>query len=180
MAIHNDLVGIMLGPDRFTHMRTVTKQALDLLNTTLLLPDLISSLKFLDVKIAALTPSFSTTTSPAKPPPNYDDDKTLTLEKAERLIRAREKRLEFLKAKVEAESLKSADDDTWPRLSSSGVLLVNLITAWDGGYHLPPMRLVTVLFHLYSATTPITQEPNLQCSPTQTDTQFDSFHPLEA
>jgi aspartate carbamoyltransferase catalytic subunit len=82
----------MLGQDRFRHIRLVTAQALTLLNAALTLPSLITRLEELDSEISIVAPLSST--SPTKPTTDYKG--LNTVEKAERLIKAREKRLELL------------------------------------------------------------------------------------
>ncbi|BGP51783.1 hypothetical protein JCM10450v2_007739 [Rhodotorula kratochvilovae] len=84
--------GIMLGPARFTHIRTVASQALSRLLATQRLTALRAELRTLDGAIAALSPS------PAKPVP-ATQYAGLTVEKAERLVAAREKRLGLLEKK---------------------------------------------------------------------------------
>lgn len=91
--------GIMLGPDRFTHMRNVTLQVLQRLTDHLALPVLLKQLKELDAEIDQFC-------SPTKVP-SYTG---MTVEKAERLVKAREKRLEFLKVAKERADLKEEED----------------------------------------------------------------------
>lgn len=89
----------MLGPDRFTHMRNVTLQVLQRLTDHLALPVLLKQLKALDAEIDEFA-------SPTKAP-IYTG---MTVEKAERLVKAREKRLEFLKTAKEKAELKEEED----------------------------------------------------------------------
>lgn len=87
----------MLGPDRFVHIRTVVKQALALLSASLL----VTRLQELDGEIDELLLSRSLG-SPGKLslPPTQSYAGT-TVEKCERLVKAREKRRDFLKAEEE-------------------------------------------------------------------------------
>ncbi|KAK4698884.1 hypothetical protein P7C70_g7384, partial [Phenoliferia sp. Uapishka_3] len=90
--------GIMLGPDRFTHMRTVTTQAL----SKLAVHFLVTELRSLDTEIDSLITSPFLYTIDSKlsipPPVKYDG---MPKDKVERLIKAREKRRDFLKGEVE-------------------------------------------------------------------------------
>lgn len=101
----------MLGQDRFKHIHTVTLQALAALELALALPTLLARLRELDDEIAAYTSS----TSPAKPSSSavvstdYEKQK-LDMSKAERLIKAREKRLEMLKKKAKEEEDKVIEE----------------------------------------------------------------------
>lgn len=98
--------GIMLGPARFTHIRTVASQALARLGAAQRLATLTAQLVDLDAQIAALSSSSSSSTAsapaaavPAAVPQAY---KALTVDKAERLVAAREKRLGLLRARAGA------------------------------------------------------------------------------
>jgi len=82
----------MLGPVRFAHIRAVASQALARLLAAQRLSALQSQLGTLDAAIAALSPS------PAKPPPPMQYA-AISVDKAERLVAAREKRLELLERK---------------------------------------------------------------------------------
>ncbi|GAA5865627.1 hypothetical protein JCM8547_007667 [Rhodosporidiobolus lusitaniae] len=108
--------GQMLGPIRFTHIRAVATQAIQRLAAAQLLPTLLARLSQLDAEIAALSsPSSSTSTassSPSKPSPAAGTKAggvgggaapyaALDIPKAERLVAAREKRLELLKKQKE-------------------------------------------------------------------------------
>ncbi|GAA5901000.1 hypothetical protein JCM8208_007586 [Rhodotorula glutinis] len=108
--------GIMLGPARFAHIRTVASQALARLLAAQRLASLTAQLHELDAEIAALSSSSSTTTSSttststpastarAPPPPTAASTaaayKALTVDKAERLVAAREKRLGLLRERA--------------------------------------------------------------------------------
>ncbi|GAA5820884.1 hypothetical protein JCM11251_001862 [Rhodosporidiobolus azoricus] len=102
--------GQMLGPARFTHIRTVTAQALARLSTALALPSLLSQLASLDNEIALLS---------NKEPTEVEREKTrvlyagLDVGKAERLVSAREKRVELLrkqKVKKDEEERKEMEE----------------------------------------------------------------------
>lgn len=95
--------GVMLGPARFQHIRTVTLQAISRLSAAALLPTLLSRLTSLDAEIALLSP-------PPSSPPSASAGKlaaekqklqyaSLDVPKAERLVAAREKRVELLRRK---------------------------------------------------------------------------------
>lgn len=84
------LAGIMLGPDRFKHIRTVTLQALTLLSAALNLPTLLKKLRALDAEISLLAP-------PPTSPRKAETYEGITEERAERLVLARDKRLELLR-----------------------------------------------------------------------------------
>ncbi|GAA5847331.1 hypothetical protein JCM9279_000240 [Rhodotorula babjevae] len=98
--------GIMLGPARFTHIRSVASQALARLLAAQRLASLTAQLRDLDAQIAGLSSSSSssftaTATSPAAAPPAAAAAayKALTVDKAARLVAAREKRLELLRGR---------------------------------------------------------------------------------
>lgn len=90
------LKGIMLGPDRFRHMQTVTRQVLQRLSKTINLPGLMKQIRALDVEIGTL----ATVSKPI-----YMD---MTEEKAQRLVIARQKRLEFL---LRAKDKRKAEEE---------------------------------------------------------------------
>ncbi|EGU10969.1 hypothetical protein RTG_03186 [Rhodotorula toruloides ATCC 204091] len=80
--------GVMLGPVRFNHIRACASQALSRLLSAQNLSNLLARLSSLDAEIA------SHSSSPTKPP-SKDQYAGLDEAKAERLVKAREKRLEF-------------------------------------------------------------------------------------
>lgn len=89
----------MLGQDRFKHIQTVTLQALALLEAALALPILLTKLRELDEEIASYTAA-----PPSSSGPLLDyEQQGLDNSKAERLIKARQKRLELLKKKAKEE-----------------------------------------------------------------------------
>ncbi|GAA5972831.1 hypothetical protein JCM11641_003961 [Rhodosporidiobolus odoratus] len=90
--------GIMLGPARFTHIRTVTTQAIQRLTAALALPTLLTRLSTLDSEIASLSSA-----PPPEPTKQTAQYASLDVVKAERLIAAREKRVELLRKKKEKE-----------------------------------------------------------------------------
>ncbi|SCV68202.1 BQ2448_323 [Microbotryum intermedium] len=100
VAHHRDrsATGIMLGPDRFRHISTVTTQALVALTSATALTQLLTQLHTLDDEISTLTQSSSSPLKPMRP-----DYSSLDLVKAQRLVMAREKRLELLRRKKEEE-----------------------------------------------------------------------------
>ncbi|KAM0753828.1 ribosomal protein S5 domain 2-like protein [Meredithblackwellia eburnea MCA 4105] len=87
--------GVMLGPDRFNHMRTVTKQALELLAAQ----QLVTKLQELDREIDSLilSPILFSPGQKVPAPPNYEG---MTVLKAERLLKAKEKRRDFLLSEI--------------------------------------------------------------------------------
>ncbi|GAA6057101.1 hypothetical protein JCM3770_002081 [Rhodotorula araucariae] len=91
--------GIMLGPARFSHIRTVASQALARLLAAQRLAALAAQLATLDSAIAALSPASASASSPPKLPPAQTQYAALTVDKAERLVAAREKRLGLLEKK---------------------------------------------------------------------------------
>ncbi|BGP03598.1 hypothetical protein RTBOTA2_006369 [Rhodotorula toruloides] len=92
--------GVMLGPVRFNHIRACASQALSRLLSAQNLSNLLARLSSLDAEIA------SHSSSPTKPP-SKDQYAGLDEAKAERLVKAREKRLELLvkKRRQEEEEL---------------------------------------------------------------------------
>lgn len=98
----------MLGQDRFRFIHNVTVQAVALLEAALALPTLLTRLCELDDEITALSPP----TSSSKPPPPPIDyaKQNLDVGKAERLIKAREKRLELLQKKAKEEEDKAIEE----------------------------------------------------------------------
>jgi hypothetical protein len=94
----------MLGPARFAHIRTVTLQSLSRLSLALALPTLITRLTSLDAEIALLSPP-SVPPFPTEAKLAKEKQKTqyaaLDVPKAERLVAAREKRVELLRKKKE-------------------------------------------------------------------------------
>lgn len=86
----------MLGPDRFAHMRTVTLQALSLLSAA----QLRTQLRTLDAEIDDLiiSPALFSPSTKLPLPPKYDQMRTDVLQ---RLVKAREKRRDFLRAEME-------------------------------------------------------------------------------
>ncbi|GJN94405.1 hypothetical protein Rhopal_007485-T1 [Rhodotorula paludigena] len=106
--------GVMLGPARFAHIRAVASQALARLLAAQRLSALRSQLSSLDEQIAAFSSSSAAAagTTPAKSKQStVDAYAALTEEKAQRLVAAREKRLELLEKKhrEEEEALARAD-----------------------------------------------------------------------
>ncbi|GAA5956639.1 hypothetical protein JCM8115_000632 [Rhodotorula mucilaginosa] len=96
--------GIMLGPVRFAHMRKCASQALSRLLDAQRLPELLSQLAHLDREIASHSPAASS--SPAKATVTAEAASKyahLDVAKAERLVAAREKRLELLRKKQREE-----------------------------------------------------------------------------
>lgn len=83
------------GPDRFSHIRAVTIQALAALATALAVPDLLKQLRQLDQQIQDLTRATGATPGAV---PTYEEE-GMSEEKVERLIRAREGRLAVLRKK---------------------------------------------------------------------------------
>lgn len=94
--------GIMLGPDRFKHIRTVTLQALSLLSAALSLPTLLKKLRALDAEIALLAP-------PPTSPKKAETYEGVTEKRAERLVLAREKRLALLE-RLQAKEAKEKEE----------------------------------------------------------------------
>lgn len=90
----------MLGPARFTHMRQCASQALARLITAQRLPTLLSRLKELDEEISAHAAPTKSSPAAASQKSNYA---ALDIAKAERLVTAREKRLELLRKKQREE-----------------------------------------------------------------------------
>lgn len=124
MSVHAELtrpsrfpIGILLGQDRFNHIRTVTFQALALLGAALALPGLLTRLRELDDEIATYTtaPPSSSATAVV----DYEKQ-ALDNVKAERLIKAREKRLELLKKKAKEEEDKLVEEVEKERSASVG------------------------------------------------------------
>lgn len=97
----------MLGPARFAHIRTVASQALARLLEAQKLPLLLSRLSDLDAEIASHAPA-SASPAPASSAAKYA---ALDVVKAERLVAAREKRLELLKKKQREE-----EEELWRRV----------------------------------------------------------------
>lgn len=96
----------MLGPARFDHIRTVTTQALDLLSAALVLPTLLKRLKELDDEIESLlepSTGSSTEKGKGKGPEGTDKYDGMTVATVERLVKAREMRVQFLKKKMDKE-----------------------------------------------------------------------------
>ena len=94
----------MLGPVRFAHMRKCASQALSRLLDAQRLPELLSQLAHLDREIASHSPAASS--SPAKATVTAEAASKyahLDVAKAERLVAAREKRLELLRKKQREE-----------------------------------------------------------------------------
>jgi uncharacterized protein with von Willebrand factor type A (vWA) domain len=102
------MTGIMLGQDRWRHIHNVTLQAVALLEAALALPDLLARLRQLDNEITALSPP--TSSSKAPPPPTDYAKQNLDVGKAERLIKAREKRLELLQKKAKEEEDRAVEE----------------------------------------------------------------------
>lgn len=108
----------MLGPKRFEIIRDVTRQAIQKLKTAMLIPHLITRLQSLDEAIAILieasTSNSSTTTNGAGKGKgkaveiNYDLIEDFV--KLERLIKAREKRLEMLEQRKRTENIDDTAD----------------------------------------------------------------------
>ncbi|GAA5868455.1 hypothetical protein JCM3774_005386 [Rhodotorula dairenensis] len=92
--------GIMLGPVRFAHMRKCASQALSRLLDAQRLPQLLSQLEELDREIESHSPA---TVSPAASGRSSSKYAKLDVAKAERLVAAREKRLELLRKKQREE-----------------------------------------------------------------------------
>ncbi|BGP20171.1 hypothetical protein JCM10213_000744 [Rhodosporidiobolus nylandii] len=94
--------GVMLGPVRFTHIRTVATQAIQRLASAQALPSLLSRLSSLDAEIGSLSAFLN---PPTAPPPDPAKVKAqyaqLDVPKAERLVSAREKRVELLRRQKE-------------------------------------------------------------------------------
>ncbi|GAA6039191.1 hypothetical protein JCM8097_000462 [Rhodosporidiobolus ruineniae] len=90
--------GVMLGPVRFTHIRQVATQAIQRLAAAQALPSLLSRLKELDAEISTLSLATSAVPDPAKLKQQYA---SLDVPKAERLVAAREKRVEVLRRQKE-------------------------------------------------------------------------------
>lgn len=99
----------MLGQDRFRYIHNVTIQAVALLEAALALPALLTRLRELDNEIAALSPPTSSSSKPPPPPTDYAKQ-NLDVGKAERLIKAREKRLELLQKKAKDEEDKVVEE----------------------------------------------------------------------
>ncbi|GAA5892838.1 hypothetical protein JCM6882_000592 [Rhodosporidiobolus microsporus] len=129
--------GQMLGPARFAHIRTVTSQALSRLSLALALPALLARLAELDAEILALSPPS------AKPLSEADREKTraqygaLDVQKAERLVQAREKRVELLrrqKEKRDAEEKERREvEELHRRAEEEAVVAAVEAEAADGG-----------------------------------------------
>ena len=98
----------MLGPVRFAHMRKCASQALSRLLDAQRLPELFSQLAHLDREIASHSPvtagasPAAASSSPAKAG-GASKYAHLDVTKAERLVAAREKRLELLQKKQREE-----------------------------------------------------------------------------
>lgn len=113
----------MLGQDRWKHIDLVVTQALTLLEQAQALPDLITRLSQLDSEILELAPP--TTSSPDKGKATTTSTyATLDVPKAERLIKAREKRIELLlrKKKEEEDELAAAVEAEMLALDGQGVV----------------------------------------------------------
>lgn len=99
--------GVMLGPVRFTHIANCVKSAVALLTARLALPGIIAELYALDVAIENLSdPSSSATSARVR----YEDDKALDMGKAQRLVGARTKKLEFLQ-RLQADRAKREEEE---------------------------------------------------------------------
>ncbi|GAA5901593.1 YigZ family protein [Sporobolomyces salmoneus] len=90
--------GVMLGPVRFQHMNKVATQALQRLSHAQTIPPLVDRLRSLDEEISQFTPK--TNTKPTVARPEYEG---MPLDKLERLTTAREKKLELLKKRFQAD-----------------------------------------------------------------------------
>lgn len=95
--------GIMLGPVRFAHMRKCASQALSRLLDAQRLPELLSQLAHLDQEIASHSPATATASPAAAGAGSPTKYAHLDVAKAERLVAAREKRLELLRKKQREE-----------------------------------------------------------------------------
>ncbi|GAA6060581.1 hypothetical protein JCM10212_006816 [Sporobolomyces blumeae] len=103
--------GILLGPVRFDHIERVAKQALERLASAQALGPLLDRLAELDAEIDQFSPAILTKPSERKTPGHTSTTggcyAGIDIVKAERLVKAREKKLEFLKKRhrEEEESL---------------------------------------------------------------------------
>lgn len=88
--------GVMLGPVRFAHMRKCASQALSRLLEAQRLPLLLSRLEELDREIDSHSPATASPAVAGRSPSKYA---SLDVAKAERLVAAREKRLQLLRKK---------------------------------------------------------------------------------
>lgn len=125
--------GVMLGPVRFNHIRACASQALSRLLSAQNLSNLLSRLSSLDAEIA------SHSSSPTKPA-SKDQYAGLDEAKAERLVKAREKRLELLvkKRRQEEEELwreverQEAEENSEPVVRERPVAVEEREEARDG------------------------------------------------
>lgn len=104
--------GTMLGQDRFRHIQLVCQQALAQLTRLQQLPALCTRLAELDAEILEHTvqPGKPVKASQLTTPKTYENDASMDLAKAERLIKAREKRLAFLEKKRAEEDEKAIEE----------------------------------------------------------------------
>lgn len=106
----------MLGPKRFEIIRDVTRQAIHKLKTAMLIPHLITRLQSLDEAIAILieasTSNSPTTANGAGKGKGKAVEYSLIEDfvKLERLIKAREKRLEMLEQRKRTENIGDTAD----------------------------------------------------------------------
>ncbi|GAA6013160.1 hypothetical protein JCM10207_006190 [Rhodosporidiobolus poonsookiae] len=104
--------GQMLGPARFAHIRTVATQAIQRLAAAQALPLLLERLEALDAEIAALSAPVSAADRAREREKEREKTeqqyKGLDVQKAERLVAAREKRVELLRKQKEKREAEAA------------------------------------------------------------------------